>query len=92
VRLLNASGVLHTVAGTGQGGFGRDGGLARSQPLECPESVAATSDDGFLIADSGQVRRVTPEGTISTVAGTGHIGHDGTAAPQLPLSSTKPAM
>jgi NHL repeat len=44
-----------------------------------PNGVSATADGGFLIADYeyNRVRRVSPTGTITTVAGSGGIGQGG---------------
>ena len=41
--------------------------------------MSAASDGGFLIADkeNNRIRRVAPDGTISTVAGTGSEGYNG---------------
>ena len=46
-----------------------------------PNGVSATSDGGFLITDYeyNRVRRVSPTGTITTVAGTGGLGQGGFA-------------
>jgi hypothetical protein len=57
-------------AGSG-GSYGGDGGPAVRARLSDPVDVAATADGGFLIADQfyGVVRRVDPQGVISTVAG-----------------------
>jgi hypothetical protein len=44
-----------------------------------PDSVSATPDGGFLISDYefNRVRRVSPAGTITTVAGSGGLGQNG---------------
>jgi hypothetical protein len=68
-----------TVAGTGVGGFSGDGGPATAAELNNPHAVAALPDGGFLVADTlnNRVRRVTPQGVITTVAGTGVAGFSG---------------
>ena len=50
-----------------------DGGPARAARLLGPSGVAATVDGGFLVAETSghRIRRISPDGTISTVAGTG---------------------
>ena len=72
-------GSVSTVAGTGVAGFNGDGSALSSQ-LNYPTGVAVdpTTRD-FYIADNGNhlVRKVTPSGTITTVAGTGVAGFDG---------------
>ena len=60
-RVLN--GVIATVAGSGQAGFGGDGDGAEIAALNQPAGVAALPDGGFLIADTGndRIRRVSAE-------------------------------
>lgn len=81
VRRVAADGTITTVAGTGQSGFSGDGGPAVAARLADPHSVAALPDGGFLIADTDnhRVRRVRPDGTIVTIAGTGVAGFAGDA-------------
>ena len=72
-----------TVAGTGSSGFSGDGGPATAARLNAPTGVAATPDGGFLIADTdnNRVRKVAPNGTITTAAGTGQLGLSGDGGP-----------
>ena len=86
------TGTITTVAGTGApGAFSGDGGPATSAQLNKPSAVALTGDGGFLIADqfNQRIRRVAPDGTISTDAGTGaeSFGGDGGPAAQAQLNS-----
>jgi hypothetical protein len=69
------------VAGVPGGGFSGDGGPAVDARLDDPESVAALPDGGYLIADSdnNRIRRVSPGGIITTVAG-GGLGDAGCSA------------
>jgi hypothetical protein len=52
-----------------------DGGQARAAKLLGPSGVAETADGGFLVAETygHRIRRIAPDGTISTVAGTGEV-------------------
>jgi hypothetical protein len=84
VRRVSPAGTITTVAGTGGGGPLGDGGPATAALLSIPLAVAATPDGGFLVADPGnqRVRRVSPAGTITTVAGinvNGFFGDGGAA-------------
>src|SRR5262245_7982579 len=81
VRRVFPDGMITTVAGTGTPGFSGDGGPATAAQLgvNSPYSVAVTADGGFLIGDevNRRVRRVSPSGIITTVAGTGVQGSSG---------------
>jgi hypothetical protein len=79
VRRVSPAGLITTVAGTGQGGSQGDGGPATSARLGAPTGVAVTTDGGFLVADANahRVRRVSPDGTITRVAGDGTAGGAG---------------
>src|SRR5215470_128996 len=85
VRQVSPTGTITTVAGTGTPGFSGDGGPATNAQLgvNSPYSVAVTADGGFLIGDevNARVRRVSPTGVITTVAGTGVHGTSGDAGP-----------
>lgn len=76
VRTVAADGTIRTVAGTGGEGFAGDGGPAIQARLSNPGGVAVRRDGGLLIGDAGnhRVRAVSPEGTITTVAGSGGPG------------------
>lgn len=77
-----AEGDIFTVAGTSVG-FSGDGGLATAAEINVPTGVAATPDGGFLIADTSnhRIRKVSPTGGITTVAGTGTQGFSGDNGP-----------
>ena len=85
VRRVSAAGVITRVAGTGTAGFSGDGGAATAARLNQPVGVSTTSDGGFLIGDSlnGRVRKVSADGAISTVAGTGEPGYGGDGGPAM---------
>lgn len=73
VRKISATGIVSTVAGNGVGGFAGDGGPAKDAQLRQPVGLALDAAGNLYIADSGnhRVRKVTPAGIISTVAGDG---------------------
>src|SRR5689334_3556286 len=73
---------IFTVAGT-TFGFSGDNGPATQAQFKSPAGIAATSDGGYLVADSGsnRVRRVSPTGTITTVAGDGTASFGGDNGP-----------
>ncbi len=79
VRMINGSGVITTVAGTGTSGFSGDGGVATSAQLNNPTDVTIDGSGNIYIADNGnhRVRMVLGNGNINTVAGTGLPGYSG---------------
>lgn len=70
-------GIISTVSGTGVSGFSGDGGPATLAQLESPWDVAIGADGSLYIADSsnGRIRRVNPDGIMTTVAGIGGYGN-----------------
>jgi uncharacterized protein (TIGR03437 family) len=84
VRKVNTSGIISTFAGTGTGGApDAETGIATNQKFASPQGLAWDLTGGLLIADAGnnRVRRVTPDGTITTVAGTLGAGSSGDGGP-----------
>lgn len=83
IRKVGGDGRVSTVAGTGAKGFAGDGGPATAATLNFVHSAAPMPDGGFLIADTlnHRIRRVAPDGTISTAAGSGRQGFSGDGGP-----------
>lgn len=73
VRRITSDGKIQTVAGSGKEGFGGDGGPATSAVLNWPADLALDREGNLYINDSRnhRIRKVTPDGKISTVAGNG---------------------
>jgi sugar lactone lactonase YvrE len=90
VRMVDRNGTITTVAGTGTPGFSGDDGPAIQSELNEPWSLATDMNGNLFIADASnhRVRKVAPDGTITTVAGTGTAGFsaDGSAAIQAELN------
>lgn len=79
-------GILSTVAGTANGvrGYSGDGGPATEALLQYPMGVEIAPDGTLYISDSDNytVRKVDPDGIITTIAGTGEIdGYSGDGGP-----------
>lgn len=91
IRRVSTSGVITTIAGTGEAGFLGDNGAATSARLNSPTGIFVDDNGILYIADRGnhRIRKVTAAGTISTVAGTGIAGcsGDGAVATSAQLSS-----
>ncbi|HEY2933147.1 MAG TPA: hypothetical protein VGK99_15510 [Acidobacteriota bacterium] len=79
IRKITPDGMISTFAGTGTGGFAGDGGPASSARISSPRGVAIDAAGNVFIVDSGthRIRKVSPPGIISTVAGNGTAGFSG---------------
>jgi len=93
VRKIDTKGVITTIAGTGTPGFSGDGAAASAAQLNLPYGLALDLSGNLYVADLGnqRVRRISPTGTITTVAGTGVKGStgDGAAATAAQLSTPR---
>lgn len=84
VRRVDSAGVIRAFAGDSTPGFGGDGGPATSaQIFPSNGGLAVDSIGNVYIADGNnqRVRKVTPAGIISTVAGNGSAGYSGDGGP-----------
>src|SRR5262245_9679058 len=93
IRKVSLQGVITTFAGVGIAGYNGDGGQAAQAMIDTPEGVAVDRLGNVYIADSASsvVRRVAPNGVITTFAGTGQDGFSGDGGPatQARLSSPR---
>lgn len=82
---ITADGIITTIAGGGAGDsqHAGDGGPATSAWLFDPSAIAFDAQGNLYIADSGddRVRKVAPDGIITTVAGNGNPGYTGDGGP-----------
>jgi sugar lactone lactonase YvrE len=83
IRRVAPAGLVSTIAGAGTYGCTGDGGPATAAKLSTPTGVEVDSVGNIYIADymCNRVRRVTPDGTITTIAGTGTFGFEGDGGP-----------
>src|SRR6476661_6034889 len=67
---------ISTIAGNGQQGYSGDGGPALEAALDGLTALAVDVDGNVYLEDKDhfRVRRISADGTIATVAGTGQIG------------------
>jgi sugar lactone lactonase YvrE len=86
VRMVDTSGIIHRVAGNGEGcGFGGDGGPATSAMICFPAGVAVDVKGNLYFVDgyNDRIRVVNSAGTIETLAGTGNPFYNGNGLPAL---------
>jgi streptogramin lyase len=83
---------IETFAGTGTAGFRGDGGPALEAELNNPFGVVRGPDGAIWFCEySGQrIRKVTPDGRVHTMAGTGEQGYSGDGGPALDATFNLP--
>lgn len=80
---ITPAGSTKVIAGTGTCGFSGDGGPATGAQLDDPNDLAFDSVGNRYFADAGshRIRRIDPQGIITTVAGNGTPGSNGDGGP-----------
>jgi len=93
VRRIGTDGNITTIAGTGQSGSGGDGGQATAASFMGPRNLAMDAAGDLFVSefDGHRVRRITPDGLIGTVAGTGIAGFSGDGGPATAAQLAYPA-
>ena len=93
IRKIDSTGTITTIAGTGEYGFGGDGGPATQALLSSPTGVATDGAGNLYIADhdNHRIRRVDSTGTITTIAGTREWGFGGDGGPAVQAQLDAPA-
>jgi DNA-binding beta-propeller fold protein YncE len=81
VRKIIRDGTVSTLAGSGSAGFADGAGTAAQ--FYCPRGVAVDGEGSIIIADYGnqRVRKISPDGTVSTLAGSAIAGFADGAGP-----------
>jgi hypothetical protein len=79
VRKVGTDGIISTVAGSGVEGYSGDNGPAIAAGLYYPDGVAVDGYGDIFISDyfTNRIRRVAPNGIITTLAGNGTAGETG---------------
>ena len=77
--------MISTFAGTGVQGFSGDGGPAVAAQINDPYGVVRGPDGAIWFCEHNghRIRRVAPDGTITTIAGTGQRSYTGDGGPAL---------
>jgi DNA-binding beta-propeller fold protein YncE len=83
IRVITPQGLVSTLAGTGEEGY--EDGEGTWAEFCFPFGVAVDGDGNVIVADTDNhcIRKITPQGQVSTLAGTGEKGHrdgEGTVA------------
>ncbi len=83
IRKVNTAGIISTIAGTGTLGYSGDGGPATAAKLDEPLDLLFDQSGNLLFTEGANniVRKIAPDGTISTLAGNGTAGFGGDGSP-----------
>ncbi len=75
VRLISNTGIVSTLAGAPYS-IGKQDGLGSAARFHRPYGLTLDNDGNILVADEWNhlIRKVTPEGEVTTIAGVGTIG------------------
>ncbi len=92
IRKVTPDGVINSVAGDGYPSYYGDGGPATQAELYNPQDVAVDSSGNIYIADTtnAYIRKVTTDGAINAIAGSGSIGSTGDGGPATKASLNAP--
>ncbi len=83
IRRITRDGVITTIAGNGQLGSRGDGGQAVNAEFNWPSGLAVDASGAVYVSDTNnhRVRRIAPNGIITTIAGKGVDGFSGDSGP-----------
>jgi sugar lactone lactonase YvrE len=85
VRVVDAAGVISTLAGNGHKTYSGDGAAATSASLARPRGLSVDAQGNIYVADSdnNRIRVIAKTGIITTLAGNGSQGFTGDGGPAV---------
>jgi streptogramin lyase len=92
IRMVDTTGTITTIAGTGIAGFTGDGGPALLAEFNDPTWLAVDTAGNLYLTDisNQRVRRIDTSGIVTTVAGNGTAGYNGDGIPATSASLNLP--
>jgi uncharacterized protein (TIGR03437 family) len=91
VRKIAPNGTVSTIIGNGTRAYTGDGGQALSAALQGVDGIAMDSGGNIFITSGDRIRKVAPNGIITTWAGTGNPGSTGDNGPAISATFNNPA-
>ncbi len=90
---VGEDGIAERIVGTGRRGFAGDGGWAIDAEVNYPNHLVVGAEGDIFIADTGnhRIRRVSTDGIITTIAGTGKNGFSGDGGPAVQAQLNAPS-
>jgi sugar lactone lactonase YvrE len=92
VRKVTTDGTISTVAGNGNCGYTNADGSATGVALYYPKGVTVDIGGNVYVAASMWIRKVTPDGIISSIAGNGYLGYSGDGGPATDATLNNPTL
>jgi hypothetical protein len=92
VRQVDASGIMSTIAGTGERGYSGDGGPARTATWGAPKAIRCDRHGNLFVVDTENhaIRRIDAVTAIVTTIAGGHRGGDGDGGPATAAGLDRP--
>jgi sugar lactone lactonase YvrE len=92
IQRVDASGIISTIAGTGEKGFSGDGEPASEARINDARGISVDDDGNVYFVDRGnaRVRRIDTSGVITTIAGNGRYGYSGDGGPATDARLNRP--
>lgn len=92
IRIVDGNGTIRTFAGGATAGYAGDGQPAKLAQLKAPAALCLDAQGAVYICDFGNhvVRKVSTDGVISTIAGTGKFGFSGDGGPATAARINQP--
>jgi len=93
IRKITKDGIISTIAGNGSAVYSGDGGPALQAALNTPQGLAVDVAGNLFVADTfnNAIREISPDGTITTIAGNGTGGYSGDAGAATAASLFNPS-
>ena len=92
IRKVDTSGIMSTIAGTGERGYSGDGGPARTATWGAPKAIRCDQHGNLLVVDTENhaIRRIAAMTDIVTTIAGGHRGGEGDGGTAIAAGLDRP--